>query len=196
MPSCQLCLLSPTALPSEGGEFTQRHKPRSRRPQQKGLAFCSPAFSYQDITSVSLTSVISHRKLLVRWDLARLPGVTDTNLLGYKDVRSPVCPNAFHIKQQEAASSLQGGHPFSHRSVAGHLLPFSLTLSSNPTGPRGCSWLQGLAGSLGSQTATGTTPTRALRGAVARQPRDRGFPTGAAPVCTQTSLGAGNRVTA
>lgn len=148
------------------------------------------------ISHQCLWPVVSHRWLLVRWDVVRLPGITDTNLLGYKDVQSPVCPNSFHIKQQGAAISLQGGLPFSHQSVASHLLPFSLSLSCNPTGPRGCLWLQDLAGSLGSQTATSTTPTRDLQGVVAQQPQDGGFPTGAAPVCTQTSLGVVNRVTA
>lgn len=127
-PCCKRDRLSPTVLRSGDGDFTQSHKPPVVVTPLT-VMLLSPAFSYRANTSAPSAGAISRRDcqrgLPREVEQARLTGVTDTNLLVYKGIRSAVHPNAFHITQQGVAPSPHGRASFSPRK-------FSLSLWRQP----------------------------------------------------------------
>lgn len=86
------------------------HKGRSKKHCSHACLPYTPFLPEHHISV--LASVISHAQMWVRRDLGGLPGTADTRLPADEDVQTLVCPNAFHTKQQGAASS-QSGDPSS-----------------------------------------------------------------------------------
>lgn len=136
-PCCKRDRLSPTVLRSGDGDFTQSHKPPVAVTPLT-VMLLSPAFSYRANTSAPSAGAIRRRDcqrgLPREVEQARLTGVTDTNLLVYKGIRSAVHPTrnkGWHLHPTAEPPSPLGSFP----------CPFG----GSPTGPPGCSWPQGLA---------------------------------------------------